>query len=106
VSERFLTARDLAERFDVCPETVLRWTRRGQLPGIRLPSGAMRYRSEDVAAWEQEHATGTDDASREVSPTRSAIRPSQAYEGSGYSDSSPTTLRSAARDEEDPPHAC
>jgi hypothetical protein len=104
VSERFLTARDLAERFGVCPETVLRWTRRGLLPAIKLPSGAIRYRPEDVDGWEREHETGADGASRGVSPTRSASRPGGAY-GEGYFDSSPTPLRDAARDEEDH-HAC
>jgi excisionase family DNA binding protein len=106
VSERLATAREVAEHLGVTPKTVLRWTGRGLLPAIRLPSGAIRYRPDDVDAWLHEHETGTDDASREVPPTRSAIRPSQAYEEPRYSDSPPTTLRFAARDEEDPPHAC
>ncbi|MGH3077240.1 MAG: helix-turn-helix domain-containing protein [Gaiellaceae bacterium] len=106
MSERLVTARDVAEQLGVTPKTVLRWTGRGLLPAIRLPSGALRYRPEDVDAWLHEHETGTDDASRGVSPTRSAIRPGQAYEERRYFDSSPTTLRFAARDEEEPPHAC
>jgi excisionase family DNA binding protein len=104
VSERLLTARQVAELLGVSAETVLRWTRRGLLPAIKLPSGAIRYRPEDLDAWLHEHATGADGASRGVSPTRSANRPGEAY-GARYFDSSPTKLRDAARDEEDH-HAC
>ena len=38
------TAREVAEQLGVWTETVLRWTRRGTLPAIRLPGGAIRYR--------------------------------------------------------------
>ncbi len=31
-------------------ETVLRWTREGKLPAIRLPGGALRYRESDLEA--------------------------------------------------------
>jgi excisionase family DNA binding protein len=43
-----LTARVLAERLDVHPATVLRWARQGDLPAIRLPSGAIRFREDEV----------------------------------------------------------
>jgi excisionase family DNA binding protein len=46
-----LTARAVAETLDVSSETVLRWTRRGQLPAVRLPSGQIRYRPDELAAW-------------------------------------------------------
>jgi excisionase family DNA binding protein len=52
-----LTARAVAELLDVSPETVLRWTRKGQLPAVRLPSGAIRYREADLEAWLEERAT-------------------------------------------------
>jgi excisionase family DNA binding protein len=60
-----LTARTVAELLDVSPETVLRWTRRGELPAIRLPGGAIRYRQETLEDWllEREAAPG-----RGVSP--------------------------------------
>jgi excisionase family DNA binding protein len=72
VNDRLLTARAVAERLDVTPETVLRWTRRGELPAIRLPGtarGRLRYRPEEVEAWLEEHAT-TGTADRGLSHTR------------------------------------
>jgi excisionase family DNA binding protein len=57
MTDRLLTARALAERLGVSSETVLRWTRRGELPAIRLPSGAIRFREAEVEAWLQERAT-------------------------------------------------
>lgn len=48
---RLLTARAVAELLDVSPSTVLRWTRAGDLPAIRLPSGQVRYRGEELEAW-------------------------------------------------------
>jgi excisionase family DNA binding protein len=57
MSEPLLTARAVADLFDVSPETVLRWTRRGELPAIRLPGGAIRYREGDLDAWLVERAT-------------------------------------------------
>jgi excisionase family DNA binding protein len=64
VNER-LRAREVAEALDVSPETVLRWTRRGNLPAIRLPSGGIRYRPDELADWLDARATAT--PSREVS---------------------------------------
>lgn len=49
-----LTARDVAELLGVTAETVLRWTRNGELPAVRLPGtarGRLRYRPDDVEAW-------------------------------------------------------
>ena len=48
MSEPLLTARQVAELLGVSAETVLRWTRRGELPAIRLPSGAIRYRPDET----------------------------------------------------------
>ncbi len=45
------TAREVAELLGVSAETVLRWTRRGDLPALRLPGGAIRYRQHDLDAW-------------------------------------------------------
>jgi excisionase family DNA binding protein len=46
-----LTARVVAELLGVNTETVLRWTRRGDLPAIRLPGGAIRYRETELDEW-------------------------------------------------------
>jgi excisionase family DNA binding protein len=58
VSEQLLSARQVAHQLAVSPETILRWTRRGVLQGIRLPSGAIRYRPGDIEAWLAGHSTG------------------------------------------------
>jgi excisionase family DNA binding protein len=51
MTSRLLTAREVAELLGVSSETVLRWTRRGDLPAIRLPSGALRYREDEIDRW-------------------------------------------------------
>jgi excisionase family DNA binding protein len=56
---RLLTARAVADVLDVSPETVLRWIRRGELPAIRLPGGAIRLRRDEVERWLQERATAS-----------------------------------------------
>jgi excisionase family DNA binding protein len=74
LSYRLFTARQLAELLGVSPETVLRYTRAGELRGIRLPGtarGRLRYRPEDVEAWLEAHDTaGT--ADREALTTRAS----------------------------------
>jgi excisionase family DNA binding protein len=98
VSDHLLTARQLAEFLDVSPETVLRWTRRGELPAIKLPGGAIRYRAEELEEWLAEHATAAPGREARTVPTGAAAEtlPSSART---------VPLLSAARDEEDP-HAC
>ena len=54
---RLLTARAVAELVGVSTETILRWTRRGQLPAIRLPGGAIRFREDELEAWLEKRAT-------------------------------------------------
>lgn len=54
---RLLTARDVAGRLGVSAETVLRWTRAGTLPAIRLPGGALRYREADLDGWLADRTT-------------------------------------------------
>ena len=62
-------------RLFVAPETVLRWYRRGQLPAIKLPGGAIRFREADLERWLEERAT----PSRGVSTT-----PASAAQPLGY----------------------
>lgn len=56
-TDRLITARELAEMLGVSTESVLRWTRRGDLPAFKLPGGAVRYRQDQVDAWLVERAT-------------------------------------------------
>jgi excisionase family DNA binding protein len=59
VKTRLLTAREVSDMLGVSSETVLRWTRRGDLPAIKLPGGAIRFREEDLDGWLHERATPT-----------------------------------------------
>jgi excisionase family DNA binding protein len=52
-----MTAREVAGELGVSAETVLRWTKRGALPGFRLPSGALRYRADELHQWMEARAT-------------------------------------------------
>jgi hypothetical protein len=71
------------------------------VPAIKLPSGAVRYRPEEIDAWLAERATGA--ARREVSPTRTSRTLDGAY-GPISCSSSPTRPPhdEAARTEEFP----
>jgi excisionase family DNA binding protein len=55
--EHLLTARAVAAMLGVSSETILRWTRRGELPAIRLPGGAIRFRQDEIDGWIEERAT-------------------------------------------------
>lgn len=55
-----LSARDVADRLGVSTETVLRWTRRGELPAVRLPGGAIRIDPDTLDAWLESRTTGRD----------------------------------------------
>jgi len=57
VTGPLLTARQVADRLEVSPETVLRWRRRGELPAIRLPGGAIRFREDEINNWLDERTT-------------------------------------------------
>ena len=54
---RLLTVREVADLVGVSSETVLRWIRRGELPAIRLPGGAIRIREDELERWLEERAT-------------------------------------------------
>jgi excisionase family DNA binding protein len=95
VTGSLITARHVAELLGVSPETILRWTRRGELPAIRLPSGAIRYRPEDLDAWLDEHATAAPGREARTVPTGAAA-------GTVPSPARTVPLLNAARDEEDP----
>jgi excisionase family DNA binding protein len=89
-----LTAREFAELLGVSTETILRWTRRGELPAIKLPGGAIRFREADLDAWLDEHAT--------AAPGReSASNPGRRRQGNGILPVPAIPLPTAAQDEED-----
>jgi excisionase family DNA binding protein len=60
---RLLTAREVADRYGYHPETILRWRRRGELPAIRTPGGAIRFREDDLERCEEEWTTPSRGAS-------------------------------------------
>lgn len=91
-----LTAREVAETLNVSTGALLRWTRAGQVPAVKLPGGAIRYRPEQIEHWIAERSTArVDGAAEEVSPTSSA-----AHRRAVSSSSSPTAPQSAATTEE------
>jgi predicted DNA-binding transcriptional regulator AlpA len=57
VSEWLMT-REVADRLAVSIGALLRWTKRGDVPAVWLPSGAIRYRPEAIDAWIAKHETG------------------------------------------------
>jgi excisionase family DNA binding protein len=52
----------VAELLGVTPETVLRWRRRGELPAVKLPGGAIRFHLDELELWLAGRATGRTDA--------------------------------------------
>lgn len=55
VQEHYITAREVAERVGLAPETILRYYRAGLIPGRRMPGQIRPVRflwSEVEAAWD------------------------------------------------------
>ena len=71
------TPRAVADLLDVSPETVLRWTRRRELPAIRLPGGAVRYREHELERWLASRATEADDGRTSKAAPRGAVTPTR-----------------------------
>jgi predicted DNA-binding transcriptional regulator AlpA len=97
MTQRLLTARELASRLSVSTGALLRWTRDGKVPGaVKLPSGAVRYRPELIEPW-LDDLEMAGDATEEVSPAPDVTRQRGTLTGS------PVPLRrNAARTEEEP----
>lgn len=51
MSDRLLTAREVADWLGVSTETVLRKWRAGVIPGFRLGSNVLRFSERDIAEW-------------------------------------------------------
>jgi excisionase family DNA binding protein len=56
--DRLLTARELADYLGYAPGTILDKWEAGQLPGFKLPGGAVRFRPSEVEAWLEQHRAG------------------------------------------------
>jgi excisionase family DNA binding protein len=93
---QFLTARQVADLLGVSSGALLRWTRAGRVPAVKLPSGAIRYLPEQIDRWLEERQMAGD-APRGVSPAPDAAR-----QGGVSSVSSPVRLHIAAPTEEEP----
>jgi excisionase family DNA binding protein len=48
--DALLTTQQVADHFNVHPETVKEWVRKRKLRAVRTPGGQYRYRAEDVRA--------------------------------------------------------
>jgi excisionase family DNA binding protein len=68
VTDRLLTAREVAERLGLSIETVLRWAATEKLPSFELSTRAIRFRESEIDAWIEAQKRGATD--REVLPTR------------------------------------
>ena len=51
VPDRFLTARDVADRLGLHVKTALRYVRVAGLPACRLPGGDLRFAWPEVSEW-------------------------------------------------------
>ena len=51
MSDRLLTAREVADRLGLSAETVLRKWRAGELPGYRLASNCLRFDRAELERW-------------------------------------------------------
>lgn len=58
-ANRYLTDRQVADRFSVHRVTPWRWSERGTFPKpIKLSSGCTRWRESDIEAWEAAREQG------------------------------------------------
>ncbi|HEY7207004.1 MAG TPA: helix-turn-helix domain-containing protein [Gaiellaceae bacterium] len=76
MTDRLLTAREVADRLGFSIDTVLRWTREGTLPGYRISGtkrGRLRYDPADLEALLDERATAA--SVREAPATRPDAAP-------------------------------
>jgi excisionase family DNA binding protein len=70
VSERLLTARELAERIGFSASTVVDWSEAGRIPAFKV-GGRLRFRESEVLDWLEGQRVNGPRARGEVSPTPS-----------------------------------
>jgi excisionase family DNA binding protein len=51
MSDRLLSAREVADMLGLSTETVLRRWRAGEIPGYRLATNVLRFSERDIAEW-------------------------------------------------------
>ena len=57
MTERLLTARELAELLGFSASTVVDWSERGELPGFKV-GGRLRFRESEVLEWLEQRRQG------------------------------------------------
>jgi excisionase family DNA binding protein len=50
-SNQWLTSTEVSKMFNISSNVLLRWTREGKLPCIRINKRVIRFRKEAIAAW-------------------------------------------------------
>jgi excisionase family DNA binding protein len=51
MSERLLTAREVAGQIGISTTVVLKWARAGLMPSVKLPGGAVRFEPVEITEW-------------------------------------------------------
>ncbi len=64
--KKYINQRQLAERWDVSPGTIIKWRNEGRVPFFRLPgTSRVLYPIDQILECEQTHTTTTKEAQRE-----------------------------------------
>jgi len=58
--KNYFTRVEVAELFEVAPNTVSRWVRTGKLPSVRTPGGRRRYPVEPILRLVRQFRVGAD----------------------------------------------
>ena len=58
----YFTRAEVAELFEVAPNTISRWVRTGKLPSVRTPGGRRRYPIEPILRMVRQFREGVDAA--------------------------------------------
>lgn len=53
ITSEFMTVKDVAEFFEVKPETVRDWIKQSKFPAAKLPDGSYRVQRAHVNEWAQ-----------------------------------------------------
>jgi excisionase family DNA binding protein len=68
MSDRLLTAREVAEYLGLSPASVLRRWRVGEIPGFRLASNVVRFDPDEIERWLESRRGTRDIATRPLNP--------------------------------------